>query len=82
MKSREAASWVCYWIAVKSVVLERALGRWFEWPYHLFAQLIRWSDALQGDGPGPWSDTREGILENILRDAGEEARQRMKPESR
>lgn len=71
MKAREAASWVCYWIAVELTVLERLLGYWFEWPYHLFAQLIRWSDALQGDGPGPWIDTREGIIENILRKAGE-----------
>jgi hypothetical protein len=56
---RWLAAWTLYWMgdAVSRVMhLAEPLGRL----YPVYSRLMCWSDAVQGDGAGPWQDVEEG----------------------
>ncbi len=51
---RWIAAWLLYWLASAVAPLTHLLDA--EWPYRVFNRLALLSDAVQGDGPGPWKD--------------------------
>ena len=56
---RVGLSWILYWMGdlVFETIVKRTLGHYFEWPYRVYSQLMKWSLDVQGDDPrGPWRE--------------------------